>query len=81
MLMTSPNLGCTEPLVSICIPVYNGEKFLHRAISSVLNQTYTNTEIVIVDDRSTDHSWSIIKAFDDERIVAVQKRFKSWSRR
>jgi glycosyltransferase involved in cell wall biosynthesis len=72
MLMTSVNRGGTEPLVSICIPVYNGEKFLHRAINSTLNQTYTNTEIIIIDDRSTDNSWSIIKTFDDKRIVAVR---------
>jgi glycosyltransferase involved in cell wall biosynthesis len=71
MLMTSVNLTEAQPLVSICIPVYNGEKFLRRAICSALNQTYTNTEIIISDDRSTDHSWSIIKTFDDKRIVAV----------
>jgi glycosyltransferase involved in cell wall biosynthesis len=72
LLVTSVNLGTVEPLVSICIPVYNGEKFLHRAICSALNQTYANTEIIIVDDRSTDHSWNIIETFDDRRIVAIR---------
>jgi len=72
MLMASESPGSPEPLVSICIPVYNGEKFLHRAINTVLKQTYTNTEIIIVDDRSTDNSWGIIKAFNDQRIAAVR---------
>jgi glycosyltransferase involved in cell wall biosynthesis len=73
MLMTTPaSLDRIEPLASICIPVYNGAKFIHRAIHSALNQTYANTEIIIVDDRSTDDSWSIISTFDDKRIVAVR---------
>jgi glycosyltransferase involved in cell wall biosynthesis len=70
--LTLVNSGSGEPLVSICIPVYNGDRFLHRAIASAVNQTYTNTEVIIVDDCSTDQSWSIIKSFHDRRIVAVK---------
>ena len=57
-------------LVSICIPAYNGEHLIFRAIESCLNQTYTNLEIVIVDDCSSDNTIEIIKNFQskDQRI-------------
>jgi glycosyltransferase involved in cell wall biosynthesis len=48
-----------NPLVSVVIPVYNGEKYLHEAIESVLAQTYPNTEIIVIDDGSTDRSAEI----------------------
>lgn len=70
--MASVNSGSGEPLVSLCIPVYNGDPFLHRAIASAVKQTHVNTEIVIVDDCSTDQSWRIINSFDDRRIIAVR---------
>ena len=43
-------------LVSIVLPVYNGERYIKDAIESILNQTYRNFELIIVDDRSTDQS-------------------------
>jgi glycosyltransferase involved in cell wall biosynthesis len=57
-------------LVSICIPAYNGGHLISRAIESCLNQTYTNLEIVIVDDCSSDNTVEIIKNFQskDQRI-------------
>lgn len=55
--MTNP------PLVSIFIPVYNQDAFVGQAIQSALCQTYTNIEVVIGDDASTDLSWEIIKRF------------------
>ena len=70
--MLPPTPGDAEPLVSICVPVYNGERYLERAIRSALDQTYVNTEIVIVDDGSRDRSWNIIESFHDTRIVAVR---------
>ena len=57
-----------EKLVSIIMPVYNAERFLHQAIQSILDQTYKNFELVIIDDGSTDSSSKIIKNFSDERI-------------
>jgi glycosyltransferase involved in cell wall biosynthesis len=59
-------------LVSICIPVYNSEKYIGEAIKSVLNQTYKNFELLIVDNKSTDNSVSIIKTFKDKRITLFQ---------
>jgi len=60
-----------EPLVSVIIPVYNGEKFLEEAIESVLKQTYKNWELIIVDDGSTDSSKAII----DKHLINQQIRY------
>jgi glycosyltransferase involved in cell wall biosynthesis len=53
------------PLISIITPCYNNQAFLREAISSALNQTYSNVEIVVIDDGSTDSSLEIIKGFSD----------------
>lgn len=57
-------------LVSVIIPVYNVEKYVKEAIQSIQNQTYKNLEIIIIDDGSTDDTYSIIKelARSDDRI-------------
>ena len=60
-----------EPLVSVIIPVYNGENFVGETIQSVLDQTYQNMEIIILDDASTDHSRKIIDSFKDIRIKTI----------
>lgn len=57
-----------EPKVSICIPIYNAEKFIHETIASVLAQTYQDFEIIITDNCSTDGSATIIQSFNDPRI-------------
>lgn len=57
-----------KPLISIIIPVYNSEKYIKETIQSCLNQTYTNLEIIIVNDGSTDKSEEIIHGFKDTRI-------------
>lgn len=56
------------PLVTVFIPVYNAEEYLKETIDSVLKQTYTNFEIVIVNDGSTDRSVEIAESFMDPRI-------------
>ncbi|MBD2197616.1 MULTISPECIES: glycosyltransferase [Calothrix] len=52
----------SQPLVSICIPTYNGEKFIAEAINSVLSQTYPSLEIILSDDSSTDKTVDIAKS-------------------
>ena len=48
-----------QSLISVIVAVYNSEKYLDRCIHSLLNQTYKNLEIILVDDASTDHSGEI----------------------
>ena len=55
-------------LVSVILPTYNGELFIADTLQSVLDQTYKNLEIIIVDDCSTDKTIEIIKSFNDNRI-------------
>lgn len=57
-------------LVSVIVPVYNSEKYLEECIESILNQTYTNIELLLVDDGSTDDSGIICKRYSkwDERV-------------
>lgn len=59
-----------EPLVTILSPCYNVEVFLPECLDSILNQTYKNLQIVLIDDGSTDHTWSILKDYSskDSRI-------------
>ena len=61
-----------EPLVSVIIPVYNRESTLKRAIDSVLNQTYKNIELIIVDDASTDSSLQLAQEY--LKMLARQRR-------
>lgn len=62
------------PLVSVIMPVYNGQKYLAEAIESILAQTFTDFEFIIVDDGSHDGSAEIIRAYEkrDERIRFIQ---------
>ncbi|MDI3545691.1 MAG: hypothetical protein PWQ43_868 [Rikenellaceae bacterium] len=60
-------------LVSIIIPVYNGEKYLADTIQSVIDQTYKNWELIIVDDGSTDNTSNVVKQFNDSRISYIKK--------
>jgi glycosyltransferase involved in cell wall biosynthesis len=53
-----------RPLVSILIPCYNAERWIARAIESALAQTWSNTEVIVVDDGSSDHSLEVIRGFE-----------------
>lgn len=59
-----------SPLVSIVIPVHNGEKYIKESIDSCLGQTYKNIEIIVVDDKSEDNTLNILKDYGD-RITTV----------
>lgn len=63
------------PLVSIVVPIYNVEKYLNRAIESIIKQTYKNLEIILVDDGSVDNSSYICDEWGqrDDRIVIIHK--------
>jgi glycosyltransferase involved in cell wall biosynthesis len=59
--------------ITVLLPAYNSEKYLAIAIKSILNQTFENFELLIVDDGSTDQTEKIIKTFIDKRIRYVKK--------
>lgn len=70
------HLGMTShyKMVSVVMPVYNGEKYLRECIDSVLAQTFKDFEFIIVDDGSTDNTENIIKSYTDDRIVYIKKK-------
>jgi len=70
-----PNTPKNNPLVSIVVSVYNTEKYLDKCIKSILDQTYKNLEIIIINDGSTDSSQSICERFKDQesRITLIDK--------
>jgi glycosyltransferase involved in cell wall biosynthesis len=57
-----------SPFISVILPVYNGSRYLNESINCILRQRYTNFELIIIDDGSTDDSASIIAAYTDPRI-------------
>ena len=63
------------PKVTVVVPVFNVEKYLHQCIESLLNQTYRNLEIILVDDGSTDNSGAICDKYrqKDQRIKVIHK--------
>ncbi len=61
------------PYFTVVIPLYNKEKYIKRTLNSVLKQTFTNFEIVIVDDGSTDKSCEIVEAINDPRIRLIRQ--------
>lgn len=68
-----------EKKISIIVPVYNGKKTIKKAIESVINQTYKNWELIIVDDGSTDGSDKIYNEFKDRRISCFYNENKGVS--
>lgn len=61
-----------DPAISVLMPVYNGERFLKEAIDSILSQTFTDFEFIIINDGSTDNTENIILSYKDERIVYIK---------
>ncbi|MEW6027535.1 MAG: glycosyltransferase [Planctomycetota bacterium] len=62
-----------KPLVSIITPTYNHEKYIHACIQSTIDQTYTDWEMIIIDDGSTDSTTQIISEFADRRIKYIRQ--------
>ena len=67
------------PLISIVIPLYNKERFIKETLDSVFNQSFTDYEIIIVNDGSTDSSVFIVNAIDDQRITVLSNQNKGVS--
>jgi len=60
------------PKISVIMPVYNAEKYLDEAVESILNQTYSDFELIIINDCSNDNSEKIILSYDDSRIKYIK---------
>lgn len=60
--------------ISIIVPIYNEEENLRKCIESLINQTYKELEIILINDGSTDKSKEIIESFKDKRIIAINKK-------
>ena len=61
-------INSSENLISIIMNCHNGEKFLDKSISSIINQSFSNWELIFFDNQSSDRSYQIAKSFDDKRI-------------
>lgn len=61
-----------HPIVSIVMPVFNSGKTVAQAIASILNQTFTDWELLVIDDGSTDDTFEVAKSFADPRIIVVR---------
>ena len=61
------------PLISVLLPVFNAEEYIQEAIQSILQQSCSDFELIIINDGSTDHSLAIIKTFTDKRIVLIDQ--------
>ena len=57
-----------SPFFSVLMPVYNSQKFLRRAIDSVLNQSFQDFELIVVDDGSTDQTSKVVREIEDPRL-------------
>lgn len=62
-----------KPLISVIIPMYNAEKYIYKNINSILNQDFSDFELIVVNDSSTDSSLNIVKGFNDKRLNIYTK--------
>ena len=67
-------MNTLSPLVSVVMPVYNQERYVTDAVTSILTQTFQDFEFIIVDDGSTDRTPEILKTFTDPRIIIVRQQ-------
>ena len=65
-----------KPLISVIVPVYDVQKYVRKSVESILQQTYKNLEIILVDDGSTDESGNIcdMLACSDNRVTVIHKK-------
>ena len=74
-MKNSENYKIKNEKVSVIVPVYNVEKYLKRCLDSIIDQTYSNIEIILIDDGSTDNSGTICDRYtkNDKRIIVIHK--------
>ena len=63
-----------NPLVSVVIPVYNVQQFIKQCLDSVLQQTYSNVEVLVVDDGGLDQSMAIVEEYNDARLRIIKQQ-------
>lgn len=66
-------MSIDTPLVSVIMPAYNQEDFIQSSIESVLSQTYSNWELVVINDGSTDRTKEVVESFSDQRIILINQ--------
>ena len=73
---TRSDIFDSHPKISVVIPIYNTSHYLKKCLNSIINQTYQNLEIILIDDGSTDNSPKIIKEFakKDQRIIIITQK-------
>jgi glycosyltransferase involved in cell wall biosynthesis len=69
-------MGLNNPKITVLMPAYNAAKYIGEAIASVLEQTFTDFELLIINDGSTDRTADIVRSFSDPRIVLVSQANK-----
>lgn len=67
------------PIVSVVIPMFNVEKYIEQSIQSVLNQSFHNFELILVDDGCSDNTINLVKTFNDHRIRLIQQKNRGLS--
>ena len=75
LITKNKNITNRKPYISICLPVYNMEKYIERALLSIINQSFQDFEIIIVNDNSNDKTENIIKNlhFKENRLKIILK--------
>lgn len=68
------------PKISVIVPIYNGEKFLKECVESIINQTFDNIEVILVDNKSTDRTGEICDIFasKDNRVKVIHRTVHGW---
>jgi glycosyltransferase involved in cell wall biosynthesis len=68
-----------DPLVTVIIPVYNAERYIATAIESIINQSYSNYELIVIDDGSTDNSFHIANQYQSAQVRIIKQQNKGAS--
>ncbi len=66
-----PEINAQQPLISVIIPAYNHQRFIGAAVDSVLQQTISDLELIVIDDGSTDNTGEIVKEYSDSRLTYI----------